>query len=118
MTSAGVPAATTSPPCSPAPGPMSTTKSAAADGVLVVLHDHHGVAQVAQALQRGDEPLVVALVQPDGGLVQNVEHAHEPGADLGGQPDALGLAAGERGRGPLQREVVQAHVHQEAQPRA
>ena len=62
------------------------------DGVLVVLHDHHGVAQVAQALQRGDEPLVVALVKPDGGLVQNVEHAHEPGADLGGEPDALALA--------------------------
>ena len=88
------------------------------DGVLVVLHDHHGVAQVSQALQRGDEPLVVALVKPDGGLVQNVEHAHEPGADLGGEPDALGLAAGERGRGPLQREVVQAHVHEEAQPLA
>ena len=63
------------------------------DGVLVVLHDHHGVAQVSQALQRGDEPLVVALVKPDGGLVQNVEHAHEPGADLGGEPDALGLCA-------------------------
>ena len=80
-----------------------------------MLHDDHGVPQVAQTLQGGDEPLVVALVQSDGGLVQDVEHAHEPGADLGGEPDALGLAARERGRGPLQREVVEPHVHEEAQ---
>ena len=89
----------------------------AADGVLVVLHHDDGVAQIAQALERGDKPLVVALVQADGRLVQDVEHAHEARADLRGQADALRLAARERGRGPLEREVVQAHVHQEAQAR-
>ena len=85
------------------------------DGVLVVLDLDDGVALVAQALERVDEAVVVALVQANGGLVQDVEHAHEAGADLRGQADALGLAAGERGRRAREREVVEAHVHEEAQ---
>jgi hypothetical protein len=78
-----------------------------------VLDHDHGVAHVAQALERGDEAVVVALVQADGGLVQDVEDAHEAGADLGGQADALRLAARERRRGAREREVVEPHVHQE-----
>ena len=69
-----------------------------AHGVLVVLDDDERVAQVAQFLERVDELAVVALVQPDAGLVEDVEHAHQRGADLRGQADALALAAGERGR--------------------
>ena len=88
-----------------------------ADGVLVVLDDDHGVALVAQALERVYEPVVVALVQADGGLVEDIEHAHEAGADLRGQTDALGLAARERGGRTRQREVVEADVDEEAQAR-
>ncbi len=62
-----------------------------------------------------DEAVVVALVETDGRLVEDVEHAHETGADLSRQPDALGLAARQRGAGPGQGEVVEAHVHQEPQ---
>ena len=69
-----------------------------ADRVLVVLHHDHRVAEVAQALQRAEQPLVVALVQADARLVEDVEHADQPGADLGGQADPLRLAAGERRR--------------------
>src|SRR3712207_8845028 len=35
------------------------------DGVLVVLDHQHGVAELAQADERLDEAVVVALVQPD-----------------------------------------------------
>ena len=65
-----------------------------------------------------EQALVVALVQADGGLVQDVEHAHQAGADLRGQADALRLAAGERGRRAVEREVPQADVDQEAEARA
>ena len=58
----------------------------------------HGVAQVAQPAQRAEEALVVALVQPDARLVEDVEHAHEARADLGRETDALRLAARERAR--------------------
>ena len=105
------------PPCSPAPGPMSTTQSARADGVLVVLDDDQRVAEVAQPGQRLDQPVVVALVQPDRRLVEDVEHADQAGADLGGQPDALRLAAGQRARRALEGEVVEPDVEQEAEPR-
>ena len=88
-----------------------------ADGVLVVLDHDDGVALVAQALQGLDQAVVVALMQADRGLVQDVEHAHEAGADLGGKADALGLATGERGGRTREREVVQAHVHEKAQAR-
>ena len=65
------------------------------DGLLVVLDDDHRVAEVAQAHQGVDELAVVALVQADRRLVEHVEHADQPAADLAGQPDALRLAAGE-----------------------
>ena len=44
---------------------------------LVVLDHEHRVADVAQSLERPDQPLVVALVQPDRRLVEDVQHAHE-----------------------------------------
>ncbi len=83
---------------------------------LVVLHDDQRVPEVAQAAQGVQKLLVVMLMQTNGRLVQNVQYAHQTGADLGGQPDALRLAAGQRARAARQREVVQPHVPQEAQP--
>ena len=62
------------------------------------------------------QPGVVPLVQADGGLVQDVHDAHQAGADLAGEPDALGLAAGECLGAALQGEVVEPHVRQEAEP--
>ena len=84
--------------------------------LLVVLDHDHRVAEVAQPLQSGDQLRVVALVQPDRGLVEDVQHAHERGADLRGQPDPLRLPAGERGGGAVHREVADADVLQELQP--
>ena len=86
------------------------------DGGLVVLHDDQRVAQVPEADQRVDQPAVVPLVQADRRLVQDVQDSNEPAPDLGGQADPLGLAPRQRGRRPGQRQVVQAHVHQEPQP--
>ncbi len=98
ITCSAVPRATTRPPCSPAPGPHVDDVVGGADRLLVVLDDDHGVSEVAQALERGQEPGVVALVQADRRLVEDVEHAHQRRADLGGEPDALRLAAREAGR--------------------
>ena len=98
------------------PGPDVDDPVARADRLLVVLDDDHRVAQVAQPGQRVDQPAVVALVQPDRRLVEHVQHADEPGADLAGQPDPLRLAAGQRARRAGQREVVEADVEQEPEP--
>ena len=89
-----------------------------ADGVLVVLDHDHGVAEVAQPLERVEEPGVVALMQPDRRLVEHVEHAGQAGADLRGEPDALALAAGQRAGGAGEREIIEPDIDQEFQPRA
>ena len=86
------------------------------NGVLVVFDDDEGVAEVPKSHEGFDQPPVVALVQPDARLVQDVEHPDQPGADLCGQPDALRLTARQRPGRPRQRQVVQANVQQETQP--
>ena len=54
-------------------------------------------------------------MQADGGLVEDVEHAHQGRADLRGQADALRLAAGERAGAARKGQVVKPHVREEAQ---
>ena len=83
---------------------------------LVVLDHDHGVAEVAQALQGRDQLRVVALVQADRGLVEDVEDADQARADLGREPDPLRLAARERPRRPGQVQVADADVVEEGEP--
>src|SRR5262249_23705797 len=63
------------------------------------------------------QPGVVPLVEADRRLVEDVEDADEPRADLGREPDALPLAAGERRRAAIERQVVEPDVEEEAEPR-
>ena len=83
--------------------------------VGVVLDDEHGVALIAELPEDGDQPLVVARVQADRRLVEHVERADQRRAERRGQVDALRLAARQRRRQPVEREVVEADVAQEAQ---
>ena len=83
--------------------------------LLVVLDDDHRVAEVAQALERRDQLRVVALVQPDRRLVEDVEHADQRRADLRRQADPLRLAARQRRGGAVHRQVADADVLQELQ---
>ena len=71
-------------------------------GVLIVFHHNEGVAQVAEVFQGGKQQVIVPLVQADRRLVQDIQHSHEGGANLGGQPDTLALAAGQSARLPAQ----------------
>ena len=89
-----------------------------ANGVHIVFHHHQGVALGAQALQGIEQDAVVARMQANGGLVEHVAHALQVAAQLRRQPDALGLAATERGRPPVQCQVAQAHLLQKLQPAA
>ena len=87
-----------------------------ADHVGVVLDDDHGVALVAELPEDVDEPLVVARVQADRRLVEHVERADQRRAERRREVDALRLAARERGRQAVERQVVEADVAQERQP--
>jgi len=54
-------------------------------------------------------------MQADARLVEDVEHADQARADLGRQANALPLAAGERAGAAVERQIVEADVHQEAE---
>ena len=86
------------------------------DRVLVMLDDDDGVAKIAQAAQRHQQALIVALVQADGRFVEHVEHARQARADLRGEADALALAAGQRAGIARQGEIFEADIIEEAQP--
>ncbi len=83
---------------------------------FIVLDHQHRVTLLLQAAQRVDQPLVVALVQADRRLVENVAHADQPRANAGGQPHALQLAAAERVGRAVERQVFDAHPFQKVEP--
>src|SRR5262249_42208451 len=58
-----------------------------AHGFFVVLDDDHGIAHIPEPFQAAQQPFVVARVQADTRLIEDVEHADEAAADLAGQPD-------------------------------
>jgi hypothetical protein len=86
------------------------------DGLLVVLDHDDGITEVAQSFERADETLVVPLVEPNGRFVEHVQNADQARADLAGQTDALGLAAGKGGGRAGQSQVVESHIEQKLHP--
>ncbi|MNI22351.1 hypothetical protein D3C73_759050 [compost metagenome] len=57
-------------------------------------------------------------MQTDAWFIENIQHAHQAGANLGRQPDPLRLTAGERAGRTAKRQIIQSHVDQEAQTAA
>ena len=85
------------------------------DGVLVMLHHDDGVADVAQMHEGFQQPVIVALVQADGGFVQHIKHAGEARTNLRGEADALAFTARQRAGHARERQIVQADIDEEAQ---
>ena len=82
------------------------------DHLAVVLDQDQGVAQVAEVPQRRQEPRIVARVQADGRLIEDVEHPRQAAADLTREADPLALAPRERRRAAAERQVVEPDVDQ------
>ena len=87
----------------------------ATDRVLVVLDHHQRIAGRGQLVERVEQHRVVARMQANGRLIEHVADALQVRAELRRQPDALCLAAGERRRRAVERQVAQAHALQETQ---
>src|SRR5436309_2404479 len=86
------------------------------DCVRIVFHDEDRISQVAQALECGQETIIVALMQTDARLVENVQHAYERSPDLRRQPDTLRLTAAERAALAVQGQIAKADVLEKAEP--
>ena len=63
--------------------------------LLVVLDDDDGVAEITQLAKSVQQASVVALMQSDRRLVENVQHTDEPRSDLSRQTNPLRLTARE-----------------------
>jgi hypothetical protein len=48
-----------------------------ADGVLVMLHDEHGVAKTAKPLERLQQAVVIFLMKAYRGLVEDIENSRQ-----------------------------------------
>jgi hypothetical protein len=71
-----------------------------------VFNDEDGVAAVTEVAERLDESIVVAWVEADAGLVENIECARKGRTELGGETDALGFTTRERVGATVQGEVA------------
>ena len=83
--------------------------------VLIVLHYYHRVVKLLQLAQHVYQPVGVAAVQSDARLVEYVDRAYERASEIGGEIDALALAAAKRVGGAVEREVAQSYVEQKLQ---
>jgi hypothetical protein len=61
------------------------------NGLFIVFDHDHGIAQIPQARQGVEQPPVVALMQTDRGLIQDIQDPDQTCADLAREPDPLGL---------------------------
>jgi len=77
-----------------------------------VLDDEHRVALVAQPQQQVVHPLDVVGVQARGGLVEDVGDVGERRPEVPDHLGALCLAARQRARRPLEREVAKPDLHE------
>ena len=81
-----------------------------------MLDDEDRVAVVPQLSQDLEEPGRLLRMKADRGLVEDIENAAEPASGLGGQPDALGLAA-RKGRGlAVERQVAESQAQEKVRP--
>ena len=65
-------------------------------GTFVMLDDDNRIADIPEMLEGRQQARIVALVQADRRLVQNVEHAGQTRTDLRGEADALRFTARKR----------------------
>jgi len=88
-----VPSKQTVPPAVPAPWAKVDDVVGDRDRLRLVLYNEHRVALVPQQEQQVVHPLDVMGVQANGGLVEDVGHVRERGAEVADHLDALRLAA-------------------------
>ena len=81
-----------------------------------MLHHYECVAFGLEPRQRVQQHRIVARMQSDGRLIEDVAHAAQIRAQLCRKADALRLAAGKGGRGAIEAEIAKPDLIEERQP--
>ena len=79
-------------------------------GFGIVFDNEEGVALGLEDGEGLEEAIIVTGMEPDGRLIENVEDAGEIGAELGGEANTLGFAAGEGVGGAVEGQVAEADL--------
>ena len=84
------------------------------DHLLIVLDYDESISEIPEILERADELNVVALMEADAGLIQDVKHPNELRADLSGQSDTLSFPTREAPRRTIQGKIIESHVQEKS----
>src|SRR5581483_9095084 len=87
------------------------------DHIELVLDDEERIARRLQLVERGEESLRVRRMQSRRRLVEHVDDAEQIRADLRREAEALQLARRKRRRAPLQRQIAEAEIEEDLEPR-
>jgi hypothetical protein len=75
-----------------------------------MLHYNYGIAQVAQILQGFDQLLIIPLMQPYAGFIQNVKYPYQLSANLRSQADALGFSSRQSIQRTIERQIGKTYI--------
>src|SRR5579875_599101 len=81
-------------------------------GLFIVFDHDDCIAHVTQPQQAVQQPFVIARMQADTRLIENVQDANHTAADLTGQANPLGFAARQCGSGAIERKVMQTDIEE------
>lgn len=85
----------------------------AGDDIAIMLDHDQGVSKVAQFVEGGEEAVIVAGMESDGGFIEDVEDAAESASKLAGQTYPLCLATAERIGGAAEVEIIETDIDEE-----
>ena len=78
----------------------------------VVVNQQDGIAVRDQVVHHAGQPDNIRRMQPDGRLVQHIEDACSPVAHCPCKLHPLPFSGGQRGGGPVQRQISQSQIKQ------
>ena len=88
------------------------------DRLLIVLDHDHGITEIAEAAEGGDQLGIIPLMKSDARLVEDVHYPRECRADLGRKADPLCLASREGTCLAGKREVFKTDAVEKVEARA
>ena len=75
-------------------------------GIFVMFNHNHCIAQITQAYQGFEQALVVALMQTDGGFIEDIHNSHQTGTNLAGQTYPLSFTARQSVGAAIERQII------------
>ena len=99
------------------PGPRTEVEESVSgrEDFAVMLDENDSISQIPQSPKHFQQPIVVAGMQADRRLIEDVQDARQSAADLPGKPDSLCLTARKGRQRAGQSQIVESDVDQKGE---